>query len=220
MTKVDSTVCDCYHLSEQLLEKFGSRLVLYGCGGPCMLAGEYASFSNEVYSDYTDLCENKIIFCCKYYKGEFLRITVGNGLAERPIGHKLAALSDFYEIFKEEFGVPTLFYTMKDDAYGSLNFQWSMKDKEKDIENFKNGTIFCDTEVEHVIVMGEKKIDLKKRELDRSTQNVLDEGLGLPIDLLPLVNDNIDDFIYYKEDKDVVPFDSSKQNQKVYTYTL
>ena len=68
--------------------------------------------------------------------------------------------------------------------------------------------------------MGEKKIDLNKRELDRSTQNVLDEGLGLPIDLLPLVNDNIDDFIYYKEDKDVVPFDSSKQNQKVYTYTL
>ena len=127
-------------------------------------------------------------FYFKYSKNEFLRISVGSNHFGSSLGEKLAALSDFYEILSEEYGEPTLFYTTKEDEEGLLTLQWSFINKEEEIEKFKNGKYFDDAEVDKLIIFGEKG-DTEKNNLSDKTKQIISKRVGLPFELIYLVDD-------------------------------
>jgi len=105
------------------------------------------------------------------------------------MGHKFVALSDFYQVLSEKFGEPTLFYAVCDDEDGTLNFQWS----------FQSGEVFDDAFVDILIVMGTSYKNGTDYQLSSETRNTLAHKIGLPFELISLVeSDYMDDFVKYK----------------------
>ena len=132
-------------------------------------------------------------FYFKFNKDVFLRIHVGSHSKDNSLGEKLAALSDFYEILSKEYGEATLFYTTKDDDEGLLGFEWDFVNKDKVINKFKNDTYFDDAHIDKLIIIGENNQDLND-----NTKRFISKSIGLPIELLPLINEDIDEFIKHK----------------------
>lgn len=169
----------------------------------CLLSKDDTSFEFEIKE------REQIKFSYKFLKDGFLRIGVGNNpLSKKTVGHKLAALSDFYQVLSKNFGEPTLFYTMENDDEEYLYFEWVFIDKKETIEEFKNNTFFDDGgKVKNLIIIGEQQ--------DKFISN----QLGLPIELLGLVEENIDDYIKYKQ-IDVNNTDEKESTEKTKVMTI
>ncbi len=171
----------------------------------CIPNNHYDVYPNyDVYLNHYVYLNNKkelVNFYYKFNKDAFLRIGVGdNSLSSKSIGHKLAVLSDFYRVLFKMFGDPTVFYTTKNDDQDYLHFQWSFnKYKDSDIEKFKNGTIFDDDEIKDLIIIGESQEQNIGYQLNNTTKRLISNQLGLPFELLELVNENINDFIEYRQ---------------------
>ena len=134
----------------------------------------------------------------------FLSIQVNDSVyKELSMGHKLAVLSDLYEVISEVYGEPTVFYTIKEDDENSINLEWDFIEKEETIESFKNGIRFEDDEVDKFIIIGEEICEKKTNvySLNKRTKEMISKTVGLPFEMLPLVDENIEDFVLYKKGK-------------------
>lgn len=162
------------------------------------MGGSYNCIQSDINNGYLEDKKELINFYYKFLKDGFLRIGVGNNsLSKKTVGHKLAALSDFYQVLSKKFGEPTLFYTMENDDEEYLNFEWVFVDKEETIEAFKNNTFFdYNDKVKDLIIIEQQD---KLNEYKDLTKKLIPNQLELPFDLLSLVNENIEDFIKYKQ---------------------
>lgn len=198
MKEIYSKEEDCQELKAKLYEAFGQRVSMRGYE---IVEGEYHSFPWSTYENHQAYKEDQIRFYYKFRKNGFLRIDVENGGFPVSNGHKLAVLSDFYEALLDEFGEPTVFYTLKNDQEGGFHFQWAFIQKEETIEEFTHGFPFDDEEVDQAIVIG------RDTSLNQETRNLFSHQMGFPIELLPFINENIEDYMKYK-------YGPAKSNEK------
>ncbi len=186
---------DCFELYKLLKRNLGEKIDFYGTPYTGLFEGKY-------YSEYEDddVFEKGIPFYVKYCKGGFLRVSVGNYIIhEASVGEKLAALSSLYEALRTEFGDPTVFYTTKNDKRKAVSFQWSFINRKEEIQKFKDGTYFDDDEIDKLIIIDGQKQNVEGQELDEMTEKLISWQIGLPFDLLPLVDENIREFVKYKK---------------------
>ena len=195
MSELYSNSVDCEKLAIKLLYgKLRRKINFYGSTLQEVISGKYLSEYNRSQNIYTS--EYAVPFYLKFKKDGFLRVQIGSLYPYNTTdGEKLAILSDFYEVLKEEYGEPTLFYTTKNDKENTFSLHWSFIDKDKDIEKFKNDTFFDDASIDKLIIIGENT----DKDIKDSTKNFLSNEIGLPYELLKLVNNNIEDYIKYKK---------------------
>ena len=203
---------DCLELGKKLKKEFGNKIEFETSAWSGLVSGKYFSRNGRTYS-YGEGLD----FYYKYCKDGFLRIQIGSYYRyNHSFGEKLAALSDFYEVLSEEFGEPTAFYTTKDDEEGMLSFHWSFVDKEEDIKKFKAGTFFDDAETDSLIIIGEEK---EQANMKDQTRHFITRKIGLPFELLPLVDEHIEDFVRYKKGKELrIPEGSKIDGVPVVSY--
>lgn len=183
---------DYLELSKKLQKELERKIEFYSSTNQEIVNGKYHSLPFELYISYDKFIKDEVEFCYKYSKDEFLRIKIKNGYSNKTMGHKLAVLSDFYQVFSKIFGTPTLFYTTKDDKDEVLGLEWSFKNREEYIGKFKNRTDFDATNIDKLIIINENQ------QLNNSTKRIIFKTIGLPSELLYLVDENIDEFIKYK----------------------
>lgn len=201
MTEIYSNANDCLELARYLKKKMGSKIDFYGSIYQEVISGSYFSdFESKHYHFYGD----GLSFYYKFCKEGFLRIGIGSFYPHNnSIGEKLAALSNFYEVLSEQYGEPTVFYTTKDDEEGTLSLQWSFVNKEEDIQNLRNGSYFDDAEIDELIVIGESKTQTNGYQLNDTTRKLIAKQIGVPFELIGLVDENIEDFVKYKTGKEI-----------------
>ena len=193
---------DCYELYKMLKRKMGDKIDYYGTPYNALFKGEY-------FSPYKE-SKKGIPFYYKYCQNVFLRIQVGSSRYHQALeGEKLATLSDFYEVLSEVFGEPTVFYTTKDDKEELLSLQWSFVNKEEDIKKFKEGTYFDDAQIDELIVIDESK-ERNGYHLSDLTKKLIAKRIGVPFALIPLVDENIEDFIKFKTGRKLIIPDGAK----------
>ena len=117
------------------------------------------------------------------------------------MGHKLAVLSDLYEVISREYGEPTTFYTLKEDDENSINLEWAFIQKEETIDAFKNGCRFDDAEIDELIIIGDERQKTSAYSLNKKTKEMISKTVGLPFEMLYLVDENVEDFVLYKKGK-------------------
>ena len=195
---------DCFELYKILKRKMGNKIEYYGTPYTALFSGKYFSHYREPHSNIDYLFERGIPFYYKFCENGFLRIQVGSSIYHNAsVGEKLAALSDFYEVLSEEFGEPTVFYTTKDDDEGLLSMHWSFINKDEDIQKFKSGTYFDDVETDELIIIGESRQKTSGYQLNDITKKLISKHVGLPFELLSLVDENIEDFVKFKTGKEL-----------------
>lgn len=203
MSELFSKREDCYLLAKKLKKQLKDKIDFYGSINIATPNGIYLSSYRRNNGEYLSYRGNCLPFYIKHSKDGFLRISVGSFSNNNSLGEKLAALSDFYEILSEEFGEPDVFYTIKYDDEGLLSLQWSFINKEEEIEQFKNGTYFDDAEIDSLIILGEKKDDSKEFRLNDKTRYIISKRVGLPFELLNLVDEDIENYIKHKNGKEI-----------------
>ena len=198
MKNIMSNTNDCRELKKFLAAKMNQGLkwnkIDFDSCYSSIIAGRYYSFSYDYYDDHSlERDCDCITFGIKYCQNECLRLSIQEEVYPQTMGHKLAVLSDFYEVFKEEVGEPTLFYTLKNDDEKQLCLQWSFVNREEDILNFRQDTAFEDANIDELIIFGEQ---------DTTRGNVV-RKIGLPFELIPVVEEHIEEFMKYKYGKEI-----------------
>ena len=190
MKELYSNSNDCYELAKILYRSLGNKIEFYGS----FLANP---LPNGKY--YTNGHSDPVKFYYKYCKDGFLRVQIGNYYrSDNTLGQKLAALSDFYEVLYKEFGNPLVFYTTLDDDEGLLSMHWSFIDKENELKKFKEGTYFDDAKIDQLIVFNEAKAMIGNHLLDDRTKDIISRKLGLPFELIELVDKDIENYYLHK----------------------
>ena len=199
---------DCHELASELKSKLKDKIRYTTSTYLEIINGEFHSLPYKHYNlDYNKYQKDTIKFAIKYQKDVFLRLTIYDDINKLSLGHKLAVLSDFYEALSNDYGIPTLFYTIKDDEDGSLFLEWAFKEKDETINEFKYGNPFDDGVVDKLIVFGESKENDDKSifsGLNEITKDYIAKSFGLPYELILLMDDNIEDYIYYKKGKKII----------------
>ncbi len=202
MKELHFKVEDYYELYKALKRKMESKINYYGGPLDTFVKGEYVVHFEEPYNDIDHLVEKRLSFYYKFCRNDFLVIQVGSSIYyNASVGEKLAALSNFYEVLSEEFGEPIVFYTTKDEAGGLLSMHWSFINKDEDIKKFKEGTYFDDIKTDKLIIIGESRPKIDGYELSDIMRKRIVKQFGVPFELLPLVDENIEDFIKVKTGK-------------------
>lgn len=204
MSELYSSAEDCSKLARLLRSKLKEKIEFYVSTYQEVVLGRYQSLPYESYGDYIDYKNDQVEFAYKFLENGFLRMTVKDTVNKKhTLGHKLAVLSDLYEVVSEKYGLPTVFYTIKDDEENSLNLQWSFSQKEEDIQKFKNGTAFDDAKLDELILFDELKEQNGFYRLNDTTKKMIAKQVGLPFELIYLVDENIEDFVRYKQGKTI-----------------
>lgn len=198
-----SNVEDCANIAIKLNNELYDKISFYGSIWIGILTGKYHVASLSKYPTYRDYEKAEVTFSIKYCKNEFLRVTIGEELNKLSTGLKLAVLSDFCEVLTKYCGKPSFYYTIKDDEYHTLNLNWSYNHLKEDLEDIKNATYFDDATIDKLIVFNEKLSDEMKDEISKK--------IGLPYEMLSLVEDNIDDF---RNSKIGEPIERKKDEKK------
>lgn len=180
---------DCHKLAFIINNELKEKISFVGSTYQEVVTGTHSSFKVTDYKDFRNYEMDKLNFDYKFCENGFLRISISKRIYESTLGHKLAALSDFYIAIKKHFGEPTLLYTIKDDDEETITMQWSFSQKEEDIRDFQNDTAFDDASIEHLVLFSENKSEEEKR---------IQDEIGLPIELSSLVTTNLNEYIYYK----------------------
>lgn len=195
MAELYSKAEDCSKMANYLYNKLKGKIEFYGSTYQEVIYGKYHCLPFNLYANYEEYRNDELSFSYKFCENGFLRISIENVISKKSLGHKLAALSDFYLALSEMYGLPTTFYTLKDDDEESINLQWSFIEKEEDIKDFKEGTMFDDAEIDKLIIFGEQS---SINELSDKTKTYISNQIGLPIELIYLLDENIEDFIKFK----------------------
>lgn len=204
MTEIYSNADDCLELARHLKKKMNNKIDFYGSIYQEVISGRYFSHYRDPHSELDYLFEEGLPFYYKFCKEGFLRIGIGSFYPHNnSMGEKLAALSSFYEVLSEQYGDPTVFYTTKDDDEKTLSLQWSFANKEEDIQSLRNGSYFDDAEIEELIVFGEPRTQMNGYQLSDTTRKLIAKQIGVPFELISLVDENIEDFVKYKTGKEI-----------------
>ena len=188
---------DCAVLAIRIRKNLGDKASLYGDIYNELGEGKYFS-SYRVDNENTLVSNNYLKFYYKTSKDEFLRLQVASGLKASSLGERLACLSDFYEMLKKFYGEPSFFFTTdKDDT---LTLEWCFTDKEESINAIKNGSYIDDAKITNYIVFGEKEIEGVI--LSNTTRKLISNQFGLPIEFLPLIDEDIENYFLHKTGKE------------------
>lgn len=212
MSVLYSNAEDCNKIATLLYSKLKNKIEFYGSTYQEVISGKYHCLPYDAYDSYNDYIKDELFFSYKFCENGFLRISVGDVIYKKSIGHKLAALSDLYEVLSDIYGLPTLFYTIKDDDESTLNFQWSFAQKKEDVRDFKNGTAFDDAEIDELIVFGEMKAQNNSHRLNDTTRMLISRQIGLPFEMIYLIDEHVEDFIKYKQGKAICVPKENKVN--------
>lgn len=186
---------DCFELEEKLKTRMESSIEFYGNPSKENVMGKYFSRYKK------SLFAKGLPFSYKFSKDQFLTIQVGSfDTHKNSTGEKLAALSEFYQVLRKEYGEPNIFYTIKNDPKENLSLHWSFANKEEDLQKLKIGT-FLDNGVMDQVIILENSHSKRPFCNNDTTRESLATIIGLPITLTELVEENIDDFILYKTGK-------------------
>lgn len=203
MKNIMSNANDCRELRKLLVEKMNqglkwNKIEFDNCYSN-IIVGRYYSFPYDYYNfNSSERDCDCITFSMKYCKNECLRLSIQEEVSPQTMEHKLAVLSDFYEALKEKFGEPTLFYTLKNDDAKQLCLQWSFINREEDILNFQQDTAFDDANVDKLILFGEKE-----NPSSETTRGNIVRKIGLPWELIPLIEEHMEEFMKYKHKKEI-----------------
>lgn len=209
MAELYSKAEDCKRMANYLYNKLSGKIDFRGSTYQEVIYGKYRCAPYSSYSDYEKYKKDELSFYYKFLEGGFLRITIENGIGEKTMGHKLAALSDMYLAISEIYGSPTIFYTLKDDEDGTINLQWSFTHKDEDIKEFKEGTMFDDAEIDKLVIIGESA---EINSLSDKTRSYITSQIGLPVELIYILDENIEEFLRYKQG---IAIASTKQSEPV-----
>lgn len=190
---------DCLELSVYLSQKLKNQIDFTNSPLSGLPEGKYRPIPQNFHNNIEWLWQYGITFYFKYCKDGFLRLGVGNSIYhETSMGEKLAALSDFYLALQKKFGEPTVFYTTKDDDEGLLTLQWSFINKAEDIAKFKNNSMFDDADIDELIIIGEPVAKMSGYQLSAETKKIISQQVGLPFELLFLVDEHIAEYQKFK----------------------
>ena len=209
MKELYSNKEDCFELAKKLKQRLGNKIEFYGSIHQEVISGKYYSFSLDKYTTFKDFRNDAVTFYLKFCKNGFLRIGVGDYLGNGSLGHKLAVLSDFYEILKEEYGEPTVFYTTKNDDENMINFEWDFCNKEEVVKSFNDGSIFEDAEINDLIII-DSKCSNYNGSLSESTRSFIEDTVGLPFSMINLIDEDLENYIKYKKGKMVMCPENAK----------
>lgn len=217
MSELFSKAKDCNLLASKLKKQLGDKIDFYGSTYIEIPSGKYLSLYRRNNGEYmfNGQC---LPFYFKFSENEFLRIGVGSHYSGSSLGERMAALSDFYTILSEEYGEPTVFYTTKDDNDGLLNLQWSFVNKEEEIVKFKSGTYFDDAEIDTLIILGQNKDNVEGYSLSDKTKKIISKQVGLPFELLYLVDEDIENFVKHKSGEEIVVHEDVKDGVPVKSF--
>lgn len=202
MSELFSKAEDCSLLASRLKKKLGDKIDFYGSTYIEIPSDKYLSSYRKNNGEYM-FNGQWLPFYFKFSENEFLRISVGSNHCGSSLGEKMAALSDFYSILSEEYGEPMVFYTTKNDDEGLLTLQWAFINKEEEIEKFQSGTYFDDAEIDTLIVLGKKRENVDGYSLSDKTREIISRQVGLPFELIYLVDEDIENFVKHKNGKEV-----------------
>ena len=210
MNEFYSKTEDCYLLAGKLKKELENKIEFWGSTYQEVPSGKYLSSYRRNNGEY--LFNGQYIpFYFKFSENEFLRIGVGSNFRGSSIGEKMAALSDFYSILSKEYGDPTVFYTIKGDDKEFLTLQWAFINKEEEIVKFQNGTYFDDAEIDKLIVIGKNKENIESYSFNDTTRNFISRQIGLPFELIYLIDEDIENFVKHKTGKEI----TIPQNAKI-----
>lgn len=210
MNEFYSKTEDCYLLAGKLKKELENKIEFWGSTYQEVPSGKYLSSYRRNNGEYM-FNGQYIPFYFKFSENEFLRIGVGSNYRGSSIGEKMAALSDFYSILSKEYGDPTVFYTIKGDDKEFLTLQWAFINKEEEIVKFQNGTYFDDAEIDKLIVIGKNKENIESYNFNGTTRNFISRQVGLPFELIYLIDEDIENFVKHKTGKEI----TIPQNAKI-----
>ena len=210
MNEFYSKTEDCYLLAGKLKKELENKIEFWGSTYQEVPSGKYLSSYRRNNGEYM-FNGQYISFYFKFSENEFLRIGVGSNYRGSSIGEKMAALSDFYSILSKEYGDPTVFYTIKGDDKEFLTLQWAFINKEEEIVKFQNGTYFDDAEIDKLIVIGKNKENIESYSFNDTTRNFISRQVGLPFELIYLIDEDIENFVKHKTGKEI----TIPQNAKI-----
>ena len=210
MNEFYSKTEDCYLLAGKLKKELENKIEFWGSTYQEVPSGKYLSSYRRKNGEYM-FNGQYIPFYFKFSENEFLRIGVGSNYRGSSIGEKMAALSEFYSILSKEYGDPTVFYTIKGDDKEFLTLQWSFINKEEEIVKFRNGTYFDDAEIDKLIVIGKNKENIESYSFNGTTRNFISRQVGLPFELIYLIDEDIENFVKHKTGKEI----TIPQNAKI-----
>lgn len=217
MKELYSNADDCLKLSRLLKSKLKEKIEFMGSTYLEVVTGKYHSLPYNKYNNFIDYRNDEVEFCYTFLENGFLTITVNDTAYKKfTIGHKLAVLSDLYEVISEVYGMPDVFYTLKEDDENSLNLEWDFLQKEEAIYAFKNGSRFEDAFVEDLIIIGEEEEKTSAYRLKKRTKEMIAKTVGLPFEMLYLVDENVDDFVLYKKGEKM----NYPKNAKINGYSI
>ena len=202
MNEFYSKTEDCYLLAGKLKKELENKIEFWGSTYQEVPSGKYLSSYRRNNGEYM-FNGQYIPFYFKFSENEFLRIGVGSNYRDSSIGEKMAALSDFYSILSKEYGDPTVFYTIKGDDKEFLILQWAFINKEEEIVKFQNGTYFDDAEIDKLIVIGKNKENIESYSFNDTTRNFISRQVGLPFELIYLIDEDIENFVKHKTGKEI-----------------
>lgn len=196
MKELYSNAQDCYKLARLLKSKLREKIEFSGSTFQELVIGNYHSLPYNRYESFISYRNDSVEFSYKFLENGFLRISIcDTAYKKASIGHKLAVLSDLYQVISEKYGEPSVYFTLKDDDENSINLEWVFIEKDETIEAYKNGTMFDDAEVDELIIIDEEK---EKTSLTNRTKELISKTIGIPYEMIHLVDENIDDFVFYK----------------------
>lgn len=199
MKELYSNADDCYKLARLLDSKLRGKIEFWGSTYQEVISGKYHSLPRNKYESFLDYRNDVVEFCYTFSEDEFLRISVCDSAYKKAsMGHKLAVLSDLYEVISKDYGLPLVFYTINDDDENSINLEWDFIQKEETIDAFKNGSMI-DAEVDELIIIGEEKEKTSSYSLGSRTKELISKTIGIPYEMIYLVDENIEDFVFYKK---------------------
>ena len=202
MNEFYSKTEDCYLLAGKLKKELENKIEFWGSTYQEVPSGKYLSSYRRNNGEYM-FNGQYIPFYFKFSENEFLRIGVGSNYRGSSIGEKMAALSEFYSILSKEYGDPTVFYTIKGDDKEFLTLQWAFINKEEEIVKFRNGTYFDDAEIDKLIVIGKNKENIESYSFNDTTRNFISRQVGLPFELIYLIDEDIENFVKHKTGKEI-----------------
>lgn len=194
-----SDMYDCFVLANKLRNNnIGKKMEFTSSIYQGILEGKYHMYPYGIYNSYTEYKKDALDFYIKYNQEHFLRIQIADSVYRHSIGQKLVALSEIYPVLKSLVGDATLYYTTKDNLEQTLSLHWSFSDKLEETAKYQNDTAFDDASIEELIIFDDEE--------NEDIKNWFENTIGLPIQLLPIIISNLDDFLTHKDnltDEDV-----------------
>lgn len=216
MKELYSNANDCYKLACLLKNRLKGKIEFSGSTFQELIIGNYHLLPRNKYESFLEYGNDVVEFSYKFLENGFLRISVCDSAYKKAsIGQKLAVLSDLYEVLSKEYGLPLVFYTLKDDDLNSINLEWDFIQKEETIDVFKNGSMI-DAEVDELIIIGEEDEKTTCYSLSSRTKELISKTIGLPYEMIYLVDENIEDFVFYKKGERM----SYREDAKVDGYSI